>query len=262
MKTVSNKSNNSNKNNKNLLAMRTLTTTIRITFFLTFAFFLGLNVATAQTPEAETFIQKYAAVATREMYRSNMPASIKLAQLIHESQWGKSELTAKANNGFGMKATAKWTGKVYEKKDDEKGLSKFRHYESLEASIIDHTNHIKNSARYAELQKLPRTDYKAWANGLQKCGYATNPKYAEFLIKIIETYKLDRFDAAKEFVVENGGSFDTNSGDEDVKETIPALPAMDAKGGAAKSDDGGLSELEKALNQNGVKVQISSGDRK
>lgn len=260
MKTVSKNSNKSINNNNNLLAMRTLTTTIRITFLLTFAFFLGLNVATAQTPETEAFIQKYATVATREMYRSNMPASIKLAQLIHESQWGKSELTAKANNGFGMKATAKWAGKIYEKKDDEKGLSKFRQYESLEASIIDHTNHIKNSARYAELQKLPRTDYKAWANGLQKCGYATNPKYAEFLISIIERYKLNRFDDAKEFVVENGG-FDTNAGDDDVKETVPTLPIMDAKGGTAKGDDGGLGELEKALNQNGVKVQISGGDR-
>lgn len=261
MKTVSNNSNKSINNNKNLLAMRTLTTTIRIAFFFAFTFVLGLNVASAQTSlaEREAFIQKYATVATREMYRSNMPASIKLAQLIHESQWGKSELTLKANNGFGMKASSKWTGKIYEKKDDEKGLSKFRHYETLEASIVDHTNHIKNSARYAELQKLPRTDYKAWANGLQKCGYATNPKYAQFLIAIIEEYKLNRFDDAKEFVVENGGALDTNDGDDEVKETIPTLPIMDAKG---KSDDGGLGELERAINQNGAKLQVSGGDKK
>jgi hypothetical protein len=244
--------------------MRTLTTTIRIAFFFTFASVLGLNVnaQSLSMADREAFIQKYATVATREMFRSNMPASIKLAQLIHESQWGKSELTANANNGFGMKATAKWAGKVYEKKDDEKGLSKFRQYESLEASIIDHTNHIKNSARYAELHKISRTDYKAWAQGLQKCGYATNPQYAQFLVSIIEQYKLDRFDAAKEFVVENGGALDTNAGDDDVKETVPSLPMMDAKGGAAKSDDGGLGELERAILQNGGKVSISGGDKK
>jgi len=127
------------------------------------------------------------------MKRSGIPASITLAQGMLESQYGNSMLAKKANNHFGIKCHS-WKGrKVY--MDDDKRHECFRKYGSVYESYKDHSNFIMNSPRYDFLFGYHRTDYKSWAKGLKKAGYATNPKYDDLLIDLIEKhelYKLDR----------------------------------------------------------------------
>lgn len=139
------------------------------------------------------FIRKYKHIAIREMERTGIPASITLAQGILESGCGQSELAINANNHFGIKCHD-WEGDTYTMDDDERNEC-FRKYRNAEQSWIDHSEFLISRPRYAGLFSLKATDYKAWAKGLKAAGYATNPKYAEILIKIIEEeelYKLDR----------------------------------------------------------------------
>ena len=141
----------------------------------------------------ETYIQKYAELAVSEMTRSGIPASITLAQACLESSNGNSTLSIKSNNHFGIKCKNSWRGKrVYH--DDDRKNECFRHYNSVEESFIDHTDFLMNNPRYGELFSLKLTDYKGWAKGLKKAGYATNPQYANQLIKIIDDYKLNLYD--------------------------------------------------------------------
>jgi LysM repeat protein len=136
------------------------------------------------------YIETYAPVAIREMDRTGFPASVKLAQGIHESGAGKSHLVQKSNNHFGLKCKSSWTGgKVYHD-DDERGEC-FRQYGDAEASYEDHSNYMKAQERYASLFELDPDDYESWAWGLKKAGYATSPVYAQTLIKYIETYQLN-----------------------------------------------------------------------
>src|SRR4051812_10436981 len=140
-------------------------------------------------PVVIDYIDTYKAVAISEMKRTGVPASITLAQGIHETEAGTSELVRKSNNHFGIKCKDYWTGdKVYHD-DDAKGEC-FRSYTRAFDSYMDHSDFLKNSSRYASLFQLDPTDYEAWANGLRKAGYATNPKYASILIKIINNYHL------------------------------------------------------------------------
>jgi LysM repeat protein len=137
-----------------------------------------------------TYIETYAPIAIREMNRTGFPASIKIAQGIHESGAGKSMLVKKSNNHFGLKCKSSWTGgKVYHD-DDERGEC-FRQYEQAEESYEDHSNYLKSQERYASLFELDPNDYEGWAWGLKKAGYATSPVYAQTLIKYIETYQLN-----------------------------------------------------------------------
>ncbi|MEY2834459.1 MAG: hypothetical protein RLZZ557_121 [Bacteroidota bacterium] len=136
------------------------------------------------------YIETYAPVAIREMNRTGFPASIKIAQGIHESGAGKSHLVQKSNNHFGLKCKSSWTGgKVYHD-DDERGEC-FRQYGDAEESYEDHSNYMKAQERYASLFDLDPDDYESWAWGLKKAGYATSPVYAQTLIKYIETYQLN-----------------------------------------------------------------------
>ena len=121
-----------------------------------------------------------------------IPASITLAQGLYESGNGNSDLARLANNHFGVKAGYSWNGKVYYKDDDNKNDA-FRVYGSVEESYRDHSNFLKKK-NYAALFQLDITDYKGWAHGLKKAGYATNPQYPEIIIGIIEKYKLDQYD--------------------------------------------------------------------
>jgi hypothetical protein len=157
---------------------------------------------TAAKPSAPAktvfYINRYAKLATYEMIKSNIPASIKLAQAIVESDWGQSELANRSNNHFCIKAS-NWDGKVVYALDDDyrngkKIASPFRKYESVEQSYADHSNFLKNSTRYNTLFKIPRTDYRAWARGLVRCGYTTDKTYSDNLIRVIEMYNLNRFD--------------------------------------------------------------------
>lgn len=128
----------------------------------------------------------------QEMVRTGVPASIKLAQGIHETMAGKSELVLKSNNHFGIKCKTTWTGdKVYH--DDDARGECFRSYASPTDSYMDHSNFLKNSARYASLFQLDPTDYKGWAYGLKKAGYATNIRYSQIIIKLIEEYNLQQY---------------------------------------------------------------------
>ncbi|MFM2362785.1 MAG: hypothetical protein RLZZ316_1687 [Bacteroidota bacterium] len=140
----------------------------------------------------QQYIASYKNLAIEEMKRTGVPAAIKLAQGIHETEAGNSVLVKKSNNHFGIKCKTGWDGpKVYHD-DDERGEC-FRSYTAAEASYRDHSNFLKNSQRYAFLFALDPTDYKGWAYGLKKAGYATNIKYSQILIKLIEEYHLDTY---------------------------------------------------------------------
>ncbi|MCX6232140.1 MAG: glucosaminidase domain-containing protein [Bacteroidetes bacterium] len=139
------------------------------------------------------YIETYKLIAIKNMQDFKIPASITLAQGILESANGNSELAINANNHFGIKCTSDWTGKTYLKDDDKKDDC-FRVYVAALDSYTDHSIFIKNRPRYAGLFLLNINDYKAWAKGLKDAGYATNPKYPELLIKIIEDNKLYELD--------------------------------------------------------------------
>ena len=139
------------------------------------------------------YIEKYKDIAMREMQEYKIPASITLAQGLLESGNGNSELAKKSNNHFGIKCHKDWTGKRTYHDDDEKGEC-FRVYESPEDSYRDHSIFLKKGQRYAFLFDLKITDYKGWAKGLKKAGYATLPVYANVLIKLIEDYNLAQYD--------------------------------------------------------------------
>lgn len=142
----------------------------------------------------DQYISKFKDIAIQEMERSGIPASITLAQGIHESAYGNSQLAKSANNHFGIKCTKDWEGKKKYKWDDEARKSCFRVYVSADDSYVDHTDFLLNRKHYAFLFDYERSDYKRWAKGLRKAGYATDPKYPEKLIKTIEKYKLTAYD--------------------------------------------------------------------
>ena len=145
-----------------------------------------------QNADVINYINTWKDLAIKEMQRTGVPASITLAQGIHESMAGKSPLARKSNNHFGIKCKSNWQGdKVYH--DDDKRGECFRSYPSAEQSYIDHSDFLRNSSRYAFLFNLPPTDYKEWAHGLKKAGYATNVRYAQILIKLIEDYNLNQY---------------------------------------------------------------------
>jgi len=139
------------------------------------------------------YIEKYAETAVREMKATGIPASITLAQGCLESGNGNSTLATKANNHFGIKCHKNWKGKTIRHDDDEKNEC-FRSYRSADESFRDHSDFLRYSDRYAALFNLELTDYKGWAYGLQKAGYATAKTYAESLIRIIEENELYRYD--------------------------------------------------------------------
>lgn len=141
----------------------------------------------------EDYIAQYKDIAISEMMRSGVPASITIAQGILETENGNSELVKKSNNHFGIKCKSNWTGPTVSHDDDERGEC-FRVYSSAEDSYRDHSNFLRNSARYSFLFNLKPDDYKGWAYGLKKAGYATNPKYPEILIRNIEKYNLQQYD--------------------------------------------------------------------
>jgi LysM repeat protein len=145
----------------------------------------------------EEYIQKFYKLAVSEMQRSGIPASITLAQGCWESGNGNSRLATEANNHFGIKCKSEWRGKTI-RHDDDASQECFRKYEHAEASYIDHSNFLMSGSRYGFLFQLDPKDYAAWAHGLKKAGYATDPTYAQRLIKIIEEFKLFVYDEYEE----------------------------------------------------------------
>jgi hypothetical protein len=152
---------------------------------------------------ADHYINTYKDVAIAEMERTGIPASIKLAQGLLESDWGRSQLASEANNHFGIKCGGSWNGDTYYLEDDDKDhkgriiASCFRVFDSAMESYMAHSAFLTEedrASRYAFLFEYDPTDYKAWAKGLKKAGYATDRKYPQKLISIIEKYELHKFD--------------------------------------------------------------------
>lgn len=161
--------------------------------FLFIAFFILKNsFAQDRDPVVVDYINKYKELAIAEMQRTGVPASIKLAQGIHETSAGQSELVKKSNNHFGLKCKAEWTGMTVSHTDDAPNEC-FRKYEDPKDSYKDQSDYLKRTARYSFLFNLDPTDYKGWAFGLKKAGYATNPKYSQIIIKLIEDYDLQDY---------------------------------------------------------------------
>ncbi len=141
----------------------------------------------------QDYLNKYKDTAVREMKRSGVPASITLAQGMIESDYGRSRLAREANNHFGIKCHNGWTGATVRHHDDNRNEC-FRKYRNPEESFSDHSDFLRKASRYSFLFELEITDYKAWARGLKRAGYATNPDYANMLIRKIEGEKLMYFD--------------------------------------------------------------------
>lgn len=142
--------------------------------------------------QVQDYITQFKDLAMQEQQRTGIPASITLAQGIFETGAGSSELCNNASNHFGIKCKNTWTGDTYTYTDDAKDEC-FRKYNSAKHSYIDHSNFLKDNKRYSSLFALSPTDYAAWAYGLKRCGYATNPQYAKKLIKTIEDFDLQEY---------------------------------------------------------------------
>ncbi len=167
------------------------------------------------------YIRKYSRIAVEHQKRYGVPASITLAQGLLESSGGRSELARKGNNHFGIKCGNGWVGETIRWDDDQKNEC-FRKYNSPEQSFEDHSHFLTTQPRYTFLLNLNKTDYKAWAYGLKKAGYATDKKYAQKLIRIIQDFELYKFDEEKPVeyrdvnIVENNKNYKWN-------ESIPDL---------------------------------------
>jgi len=159
-----------------------------------FLFFLSqLLIGWSQPAEIiQQYIDQYKDLAIAEMKRTGVPASIKLAQGIHETMAGQSELVQKSNNHFGIKCKTGWNGPSVRHTDDARNEC-FRKYATASESYRDHSNFLKSSPRYASLFELDPTDYEAWAKGLKSAGYATNPVYSQTLVRLIEEYDLQQY---------------------------------------------------------------------
>jgi LysM repeat protein len=173
--------------------------------FILAALFLVSILVFAQpvpTPEfpfkmtVQQYLEKYAPIAVEEMHRSRIPASITLAQGLLESGNGNSRLAIVGNNHFGIKCKKDWQGETLNE-DDDAPQECFRKYKAPIDSYRDHSEFLRKSPRYAFLFDLELTDYKSWAHGLKKAGYATNPKYGDILIATIEKNNLQRYDLLK-----------------------------------------------------------------
>ncbi|MBT8231154.1 MAG: hypothetical protein HKN51_00715, partial [Saprospiraceae bacterium] len=145
------------------------------------------------------YISQYKDIAISEMHRTGIPASIKMAQALLESGAGKSTLALKANNHFGIKCGNSWNGGTFYREDDDYKNGKlikscFRQFNSVSESYIAHSDFLTKQKRYAFLFNYHKDDYKSWAKGLRKAGYATDKKYPQKLIHIIEKYQLYELD--------------------------------------------------------------------
>jgi LysM repeat protein len=174
----------------------------------------------AQTVQA--YVNSYKDLAITEMKRTGIPASITLAQGIIESDCGHSTLAREGNNHFGIKCHDNWTGQTIRHNDNKRNEC-FRKYQRPEESFYDHSDFLKSVPRYSFLFNFNSTDYKAWAQGLKKAGYATNPDYANMLIRTIEENNLWYYDR------ENTASVAPQVIKDSIKESLPMRSADSSK---------------------------------
>jgi len=201
--------------------------------------FFFATIIQAQKLSISEYVNTYQKVAVQEMHRSGIPASITLAQGILESASGNSKLSKTANNHFGIKCHSDWSGQKVYHDDDEKNEC-FRKYKDPISSYIDHSKFLMNKKRYAFLFEYESTDFKSWAYGLKKAGYATNPKYPELLISLIKENDLFIFDNYKNVIVK--GNLINNI-------AIVYIDKEKSLLGIAKKHDISLSKLKK-FNEN------------
>ncbi len=191
-----------------------------VPLFLLISYFL--NAQQLSNMDYGAYIKEYKSVAVREMKLYKIPASITLAQGMIESGCGKSTLARNTKNHFGIKCQNDWSGDTY-LHDDDKEKECFRKYQDVDASFRDHSIFLTTRKRYSALFELPLNDYKGWAYGLKAAGYATNPDYANILIRLIETNKLYLFD-------------DTLNTEENVLKTDAEDASVEAKKPATKDN--------------------------
>ena len=158
---------------------------------------IGLSVIAMRAPaqisaNGVVYVNTYKALAIAEMQRSGVPAAITLAQGLHETQAGTSDLVKSSNNHFGIKCREDWKGEVVYHDDDRRGEC-FRSYATAADSYRDHSDFLRLSSRYAFLFTLDPADYEGWAYGLKKAGYATNIRYSQILIKLVKEYNLQQY---------------------------------------------------------------------
>ncbi len=169
---------------------------MRPRFLVFFVPFLLATTLFAQSRQSVQwrYIENYKDMAVDQMQRYRIPASITLAQGLCESAAGQSQLAREAHNHFGIKVGSDWAG-PYMILSDDRPDDRFRKYRTDDESFEDHSRFLSRGQRYRSLFNLNITDYKGWAHGLKRCGYATNPRYASMLIDIIERYNLQQFDS-------------------------------------------------------------------
>src|SRR5580700_8846933 len=153
---------------------------------------IGHGVSAQVSVNGVNYVNTYKALAMAEEQRSGVPAAITLAQGLHESEAGTSELVRNSNNHFGIKCKEDWKGAVVYHDDDSRQEC-FRSYATAADSYRDHSDFLRRGSRYAFLFQLDPTDYEGWAYGLKKAGYATNIKYSQILIKLIKDYNLQQY---------------------------------------------------------------------
>ncbi len=152
----------------------------------------GSRAQGSYAERARQYITTYKDLAIAEQRRTGVPAAITLAQGIYETSAGASELATEANNHFGIKCKREWTGATFAHTDDAPNEC-FRKYPSAEDSYRDHSDYLRKNQRYAGLFRLAPADYKAWSAELKRAGYATNPKYAQLLAKVVEDFSLQDY---------------------------------------------------------------------
>ncbi len=197
------------------------------TVFLLITFIAFSQILFAQYMTAAEYIATYKDIAIREMKRMGVPAAISLAQGLLETENGNSDLVKKSNNHFGIKCKSTWTAGSVSHDDDAAGEC-FRVYKNAEDSYRDHSNFLRAHSRYAFLFKLDPRDYKGWAYGLRKAGYATNPQYPAILIKNIEDNNLQQY----------------------TLEAVDEVPVFDASKYSDDPEDKGISDVPESKGQN------------
>jgi LysM repeat protein len=176
------------------------------------------------TGSASTYIENYRDLAISEMKRTGVPASITLAQGMLESDFGRSSLARVANNHFGIKCHNDWKGQTVRQHDDRRNEC-FRKYQRPEDSFYDHSDFLRSGSRYTSLFRLDPYDYKAWAHGLKRAGYATNPDYANMIIRNIEENNLQALDRG--YTAGVSRSDEKPAENAPVRQAPPVKPAND-----------------------------------
>ncbi|MEP7143404.1 MAG: glucosaminidase domain-containing protein [Ferruginibacter sp.] len=218
--------------------------------------------AKAQSLTPAQYIALYKDIAIREMKRMGIPAAISLAQGLLETESGNSVLVKKSNNHFGIKCKSSWTAGGVNHDDDAPGEC-FRTYKSAEDSYRDHSNFLRGSERYSFLFNLNPTDYKGWAYGLKRAGYATNPSYPNILIKHIEQYNLQQYSiaGASGVPIFESGKYKDDTEVFDKNQTIQNDPQPDNNATALRTDENKNDQAGSLLPGSGDKISFINGSK-